>query len=267
MKKIILFQICILLCYSIYSKDVIIIDSTKDISNKEALVVLNGFGSSKRTIEIQKDFFKEKGYDLFIPDYIAKKSIDMTLANFFFFYKKNNLSSYKQVKIFCYIIGGYVLNQHIERYGKGNITTIIYDRSPTQERAPRSATERFPFISKLLYGKVLSDFSNLQITSLSDARNLNIGVIIESKATRLMRFLKKTADKYGQYNYQAQYIEMNLDDFIYTHLDHDQMYRRFDIIGNEILYFLEQGVFTENAKREPYNWDPFKKNKVNDIGL
>ncbi|MAJ90511.1 MAG: hypothetical protein CMD08_04470 [Flavobacteriales bacterium] len=53
MKKIFLFQIFILLCYSIYSKDVIIIDSTTYISNKQALVILNGFGSSKKNIEIQ----------------------------------------------------------------------------------------------------------------------------------------------------------------------------------------------------------------------
>ena len=35
----------------------------------------------------------------------------------------------------CYIIGGYVLNRYIELYGKKNIKKIIYDRSPTQERA------------------------------------------------------------------------------------------------------------------------------------
>ena len=267
MKKTILLYIFIILCNSIYSQDVVIIDTTLDVSNKEAFVILNGFGSSKKTIEIQKDFFKDRGYDLFIPDYITKKSIDTTVSNFLLFYEKNNLSSYKHVKVFCYIIGGYVLNQHIERYGKGNITTIIYDRSPTQERAPRAATESLPFISQLLYGKVLADFSALEITSLSDADNLNIGVIIESKATRLMRFLKKTADKYGDYNYNAEYIELNLDDVMYTHLDHNQMYRRFDIIGEEILHFMEEAVFTKNAKREQYNWDPFKKIKVNDIDL
>ena len=32
-------------------------------------------------------------------------------------------------------------------------------------------------------------------------------------------------------------IEPNLDDWFHTFLDHDQMYVRFDVIGEEILYF------------------------------
>ena len=55
-----------------------------------------------------------------------------------------------------YIIGGYVLNKYIEENGKGNISTIIYDRSPTQERKPQTKL-KLHYI-KLIYGKVLKDF-------------------------------------------------------------------------------------------------------------
>ena len=54
---------------------------------------------------------------------------------------------------------------------------------------------------------------------------------------------------------------------MHTYLDHDQMYKRFDIIGEEILHFLDRGVFTANARREKYNWDPFTKIKADDIDL
>jgi hypothetical protein len=177
------------------------------------------------------------------------------------------LDKYNEVKFLCYIIGGFVLNQHIEKNGIGKITTIIYDRSPTQERAPRAATEKLPFISRILYGKVLSDFSKRKLTTLSHTDGLTIGVIIENKATKLMRVLKKTSDRYGDYNYNAVEIEGNLDDFTHTYLDHDLMYKRFDIIGQEIVLFLRKGRFSENAKREKYDWDPFKKLKKNDINL
>ena len=116
-------------------------------------------------------------------------------------------------------------------------------------------------------GKVLADFSEININSLSNKDSLIIGVIIENKATRLMRFFKKTSDSYGDYNYNAEEIEMNLDDFIHTYLDHDLMYKRFDVIGQEIIHFLGKGIFSDNAKREKYNWDPFKKLKKNDINL
>ena len=252
---------------NIYTQDVIIINTAEDISEKEALVILNGFGDSKKNRRIQKEFFQEKGYDLFIPEYVEKKSLDLTISTFSSFYNRYKLDEYKQVKFLCYIIGGYVLNQYIEKNGKGKITTIIYDRSPTQERAPKVATERLPFISQILYGKVLADFSEININSLSNKDSLIIGVIIENKATRLMRFFKRTSDSYGNYNYNAKEIERNLDDFIHTYLDHDLMYVRFDVIGQEILHFLEKGRFSENAKREKYDWDPFKKLKKNDINL
>jgi|TARA_B100000959_G_scaffold73006_1_gene77543 hypothetical protein len=267
MKKFIYVSIFCILSNNIYSQDIVLIDASENISKKQALVILNGFGDSKKNRKIQKAFFQDKGYDLFIPEYIERKSIDLSTSTFSDFYKKNNLDKYNEVKFLCYIIGGFVLNQHIEKNGIGKITTIIYDRSPTQERAPRAATEKLPFISRILYGKVLSDFSKRKLTTLSHTDGLTIGVIIENKATKLMRVLKKTSDRYGDYNYNAVEIEGNLDDFTHTYLDHDLMYKRFDIIGQEIVLFLRKGRFSENAKREKYDWDPFKKLKKNDINL
>ena len=267
MKKVIYSLIFCLLFNSMDAQEVIVIDTLEYVSEKQALVILNGFGDSRKNRKIQQVFFQEKGYDLFIPEYVEKKSLDLTASNFSSFYKINNLNKYKEVKFLCYIIGGYVLNQYIENNGQGKITTIIYDRSPTQERAPKVATERFPFISQILYGKVLADFSEIFINPLSNKDSLRIGVIIENKATRLMRFFEKTSNNYGDYNYNAEEIEMNLDDFLHTYLDHDLMYKRFDVIGQEIFYFLKKGKFTENAKRVKYNWDPFKKLKKHDINL
>ena len=267
MNKLFYILIFCIVSNNIYTQDVIIIDTAENISEKEALVILNGFGDSKKNRRIQKEFFQEKGYDLFIPEYVEKKSLDLTISTFSSFYNRYKLDEYKEVKFLCYIIGGHVLNQHIEKNGKGKITTIIYDRSPIQERAPKVAAQKLKFITKIYYGKVLFDFSEIKINPLSNKDSLIIGVIVENKATKLMRFFKRTSNSYGNYHYNAKEIERNLDDFIHTYLDHDLMYRRFDVIGQEILHFLEKGRFSENAKREKYNWDPFKKLKKNDINL
>ena len=267
MNKLFYILIFCIVSNNIYTQDVIIINTAVDVSEKEALVILNGFGDSKKNRRIQKEFFQEKGYDLFIPEYVEKKSLDLTISTFSSFYNRYKLDEYKQVKFLCYIIGGYVLNQHIEKNGKGKITTIIYDRSPTQERAPKVAAKKLKLITKIYYGKVLFDFSEIKINPLINKDSLIIGVIVENKATKLMRFFKRTSNSYGNYNYNAKEIERNLDDFIHTYLDHDLMYRRFDVIGQEILHFLEKGRFSENAKREKYKWDPFKKLKKNDINL
>ena len=57
-------------------------------------------------------------------------------------------------------------------------------------------------------------------------------------------------------------IERNYDDYFHTWLDHDLMYRRFDVIGEEILFFFQNGIFTKNAKKSKYDFDPFKKSRL-----
>ena len=219
----------LLLCVffsNLYSQEIQIIDSSKDITEKEALVILNGFGDSKKNRKSQELFFKNKGYDLFIPEYVQRKSIGLTLSSFSSFYKRSNLDQYKEVKFLCYIIGGYVLNDYIEKHGKGKITTIIYDRSPIQERAPKTVVKKIPCVVKILYGNVIFDFSKEEIQPLNNAEELKIGVIIENKATKLMRIFKKTSNSFGEYNYRQIDIEINHDDFIHTILNHDQKYNR-----------------------------------------
>ena len=59
-----------------------------------------------------------------------------------------------------------------------------------------------------------------------------------------MRFFEKSSYEYGEYFFEVQQIEKNYDDYFHTWLDHDLMYRRFDVIGKEILFFFENGMFT-----------------------
>ena len=267
MKKLMNTLICLFLFVNVFAKEIIVIDTTKTISEKKALVILNGFGDSKKNRKVQKKFFQNKGYDLFIPKYVKRKSLKLTQQTFTNFYYSNNLDSYKEVNFLCYIVGGLVLNKHIEKNGKGKIIKIIYDRSPIQERAAKVATNKLPIISRIMYGKVLSDFSKEKLVSLTNDKDLDIGLIIENKATRLMRFFEKSAAKYGEYNFNATQIESNYDDFIHTILDHDMMYTRFDIIGDEIFYFLQNSKFPVNSRREKYHLNPFEKIKIDDINL
>ena len=92
---------------------------------------LKWFWRFKEKQKETKKFFENKGYDLFIPEYIERESINKSIKTFSIFYENQELYNYKEVKFLCYIIGGYVLNKYIEKNGKGNISTIIYDRSPT----------------------------------------------------------------------------------------------------------------------------------------
>jgi len=243
------------------AQEIVVEDESRGRDEKIALVVLNGFGDSKKNRKAQTAFFSSLSYDFFMPEFILRHSLEESVDTFSEFYKEHKLDEYDEVKIMCYIIGGYVLNRHIENEGLGSITTIIYDRSPIQERAPIVAVERARLIAKLKFGKVLEQFSQAENIPISDLKGVDVGLIIENKATSLMRFFKKAADKYGEYNFSPETIDKNLDDYFHTVLDHDEMYIRFDVIGEEIKFFLENDKFTEEARREIYNWDPFEKHE------
>ncbi len=227
---------------------------------KEALVILPGFGDSRKGRKKQKRFFSNKGYDLYIPDYKHRKSFDGTIANFSRFFQKHELGKYEKVHIFSYIMGSWVINKFIQKNGKGNIATIVYDRSPLQERAPQVAVDKIPCIAKIYIGKVIFDLSEIAYPSI-EQQGILMGIIVESKATSFIRFFKKKTMSYGSIDWQNLEFNQAHDDLIYTWLNHDQMYVRFDIIGADILSFVKNGKFTSEAKREPYDWDVFEKYK------
>ena len=259
MKKILLTLFIILFCFETFASDIIYIDDAKEKSEKIALIILNGIGDSKKNRKTQIKFFARKGMDVFIPDYKQRSSLDESLYKFTVFYDDYEIEKYKEVYFMCYIIGGHILNRYIEINGKKNIKKIIYDRSPTQERAAKIGVDKLSFFTRVKYGQIVFDFSEITLKSLNDTSGLKIGVIIENQATRLMRFFEKYSYKYGPYSFDIDSIEKKHDDFFHTWLDHDLMYKRFDVIGDEIIFFFKNGYFSKNAKREKYDFDPFKK--------
>lgn len=242
------------------SEVIIIHDATVARSEKEALIILPGLGDSKKGRRHQREFFNDPAYDLYIPEYSDRKSFAGTLEKFSQFFEDHNLGEYKKVHVFSYVLGSWIINLFINEHGTGNIRTIVYDRSPLQERAPKVIVERIPRIGKMIAGPLLKDFSLVSYPPIS-REGLKIGIIVESKATPLIRRFRKTAMSYGPIDWNNLDFKQEHDDLIFTRLNHDELYYSFDEIGNDILHFIKKGVFTDNARREPYEWDPFEKYK------
>tara|TARA_B100001287_G_scaffold222892_1_gene192110 strand:+ start:338 stop:1141 length:804 start_codon:yes stop_codon:yes gene_type:complete len=235
---------------------VVLLNQDKGIS-EEALIILPGFGDSKKGRKYQKKFFQNKGYDLYIPLYKDGKSLDNCVANLERFYNDHRLHKYKKVHFFSYIVGSWTLNKFIEKNGRGNIASIVYDRSPIQERAPYIANEHLSLIVRLKrLKKIMSEMANTPYNSLKDD-SISIGIIIESKATPFMRLFKKKTLKMGPLKWGVSDMNQRYNDNYYTWLNHDQMYTRFDIVGKEVLSFFKYGMFSKDARRNKYNWDPF----------
>jgi len=236
---------------------IIIHDQSKPFAEKEALIILPGLSDSKKSRRHQKKYFQQTKYDLYIPNFVDKDSFDKTVSNFTDFFVTNNLSAYKKVHVFSYILGSWVLNTHIQKYGNQNIATIIYDRSPLQELAPKMAVNYIPTIIRLVKGRIVKQFSKVPYPTIEQA-DINIGIFVENKATPMIRFFKKTAMSYGPIPWNNLDFNQTYDDMIYTPFNHGEMYTSFDFIGPDILNFIEKGEFRKEAKRVAYEWDVFK---------
>ena len=239
-------------------KEIIVIeDAGLARAEKEALLILPGLGDSNRGRRHQKSYFSDKGYDLFIPDFKDRGSVEASVLKLEKFFFDNQLDEYKKVHVFSYIMGSWVINKFIQKEGKLNIASIIYDRSPLQERAPIVVAERIPLMGSIAVGKVVIDMSTIDYPPI-EKEDIRIGLMVESTATPLINLFRKKTMSYGDIDWHALDFNQEYDDLIYTPLNHDELYLRFDVVGNDIVHFIQSGRFSPEARREPYDWDVFK---------
>src|SRR5687768_509899 len=93
-------------------------DKGSSRSGKEAILVVPGFGSKIFGNEQQRKFFCNKGYDVFIPKYISRRSVKKCAQNLEEFISKNKLNEYKSLHVFSYIVGSWSVNSYILSHPK-----------------------------------------------------------------------------------------------------------------------------------------------------
>ncbi len=256
-RLIFLVFILILMVTPTSSQEIIYANQIADKQLDQAVVILPGFGDSKRRRKAQLAFFKTTGYDVYIPNFSDRKSFDKCVSNLSDFVEKHEINKYQGVHYFCYILGTWVFNQYMLEETPTNVKTILYDRSPLQERAPKVAFEAIPLITKIIEGRVVGQLADIPYQPIPK-NDIKIGIIIESKATTLIKIFKKQTLNMGPVEWHPDSLNQQYDDFFYVPLDHYQMYKRFDMIGSEIRAFQKEQKFSDEARREPFKWDPFK---------
>lgn len=228
--------------------------------NKEAILILPGFGSKIFGTKSICSYFKNKGYDLYIPKYISRKSVDKSVENLDRFILKNNMKEYQKLHVFAYIFGTWTINSWINKYGKCNISTIIYDRSPLQERAPAALIQDSPLLAKVLFGNVMKDFCNTPYKPVNDT-NIVKGIFIENYATKLINKHKETVMSMGNVKFGINNLNQSVDDYCYIPLNHDEMYKKIDVFGQEVMNFIKFHSFSQEIKSKKYQLNPFIKFK------
>jgi hypothetical protein len=226
-------------------------------SEKEALLILVGFGSKTHNVKHIARYFSNKGYDLYQPDYISRKSIAKGVDNVDRFVAKHDLRSYKKVHVFCYIIGGWTFNTWYAKKPLPNIASVIYDRSPLQERAPYALMKDIPVLIRLLAGNVMKEFSETPYPQVVNPP-FKTGILIETIPTKLISKHRKTAAQLGPVNWTVESLKQSCTDYCYVPLNHDDFYTTFELTGTRIFEFIREGKFAADADRnQPVN-DPLQ---------
>ena len=241
-----------------YTSDRVFIQSDSvPLAQREALLILPGFGDTKKRRKNQLAYFSNRGYDVFIPPYRDRKSYEATLNNLQDFIEEWQLGAYQKVHVFSYIVGSWALNDALNKNPLPNIHSVVYDRSPLQERAPAVVVKRIKILGRIKVGRMLEEFAQLPYPSWQGNERARIGILVECKATFLIKIFRRYAMSLGPLCWDPSCFQQPYHAIHYTWLNHDQMYTHMDVIGPQILHFIEKGTFLNGTKTEPYHWDYF----------
>ncbi len=220
---------------------------------RDALLVLPGFGysrTSERVFRAAQAQLAGENIDLFAPDFVEREGLDESREELREFLVDHQLDKYRRVHVFAFIAGAWTLNPLLDSTPVPNLATVIYDRSPMQERAPRIADDKLHFLTWMLYGRPVFDMARTPYPSLASPAP-RIGILVETSPTRFLRRFAKKAKSYGPIRFECDALAQRHDDCIYVDLNHDDLYVRFVEVLPEILAFIRTGRFTDAAKRVP----------------
>lgn len=226
-------------------------------SHDEALVILRGFGydgAAERALRALQPAIAAQGMDLHIPDYISRSGLDESRKNLQQ-YMRERLTRYERLHVFAFIAGGWSLNPLIASSGNQRIATVIYDRSPLQERAPRIADEKLHFLTWVRYGSPVFDLAHTPYPAIATA-GVKIGLVVETSPTSFIIDHKDVARSYGPFHFECDALAQRHDDCMYVRFSHDELYVHFAEVWPEVLGFIRNGRFSSAANRTPPSGDP-----------
>lgn len=200
-----------------------------------------------------EQFSKEalaRGYDFFVADYLRGESLSASGVSIRNFIAENEIEKCSNLHIFAFIAGAWSLNPVLRESVPHNLRTIVYDRSPLQEQAPRVASQELPVLVRKMFGNVIFELARTPYPALDPPPGIRVGLIVETRATSLIRFFKEEALKSGPVSFDFAGLQQTHDDAVYLPFDHDRMYSEFEVPGGLVLDFARDGRFPASASRK-----------------
>jgi hypothetical protein len=227
----------------------------------DALLVLPGFGygrPAKKAFRSLAASAAVDGIDLHVPVYLTRTGLDTSRAKLDRFIRESRLDRYERVHVFAFLAGSWTFNPLVEQRHLPNLVSVIYDRSPFQERAPRIAAAKLPLFAWLLYGSTLFDVAAQPYPALT-APDVKVALMVESTPTSFIKRYETAARRYGPFAFTRDSFLQRHDDCLYLPMNHDEIYARFAELWPELLAFMRTGRFSDTANRTPPVGDPLAR--------
>ncbi len=218
-----------------------------------ALLVLPGFGynaAGERAFRSLAPAMAAEGIDLYLPKFVSRSGVDDSRERLVRFIRENRLDRYERVHVFAFIAGAWTFNPLAEAGTLPNLSSVVYDRSPYQERAPRVAREKLRILTWLRYGTTVFDVARMPYAPLT-ARDVKVGLVVETAPTAFIKRFAEVANRQGPYEFACPAFQQRYDDCLYVAMSHDQLYVRFAEVWPEVRSFIRTGRFTGSANRTP----------------
>jgi hypothetical protein len=226
---------------------------TPSTPSADALLILPGFGygtAGERAFRSLEPSMAAEGLDLYVPTFISRAGLDESRRNLERFIRDKQLNRYERVHVFAFLAGSWTFNPMAEAAVLPNLSTVVYDRSPYQERAPAVARKTLGPLAWLRFGTVLFDVAKAPYPALT-APGVRTALVIETVPTAFIRRHADTARRQGPYRFACDAMGQVYDDCMYVPLAHDGLYARFADVWPEVRSFVRSGRFTPSATRTP----------------
>jgi hypothetical protein len=228
----------------------------------DALLILPGFGygrGAEHTLRALAPVVATEGLDLYVPSYLSRRGLDKSRDHLRDFIREQRLGRYDRLHVFAFIAGGWSFNPLAEQAILPNLATVVYDRSPLQERAARIATDHLHFLTWIRYGTPVFDLARTPYPPFAGP-GVRVALLVETRPTTFVSKRAAVARTYGPFDFDCDSFGQPHDDCAFIARNHDQMYQRFSEVLPEVLTFIRTGRFSSAAVRQPPAIDPLAGN-------
>lgn len=164
------------------------------------------------------------------------------------FIRERHLDRYARVHVFAFIAGAWTVNPLADAGALPNLATIVYDRSPFQERAPAIAVRDLRVPAWLRYGSTIFDVARTPYPPLARPA-VRVALLVETKPTAFILHHATPIDAVPAAAFACDALAQRYDDCAFVAMSHDELYTRFTDLWPDVESFIRTGRFSDAALR------------------